>query len=91
MGAGPAPGQKLYPIVFPWHTTLHRGSRRLGKVGAMAAEARGQCEFFFILVPGRGSAVSQTPDARGELPGADCDLTERDAAFQSVPVGGSLE
>ncbi len=55
MGAGPAPGQELYLIVFPWHTILHRG------------------------LP------------RGELPGVDCDLAERDAAFQSVPVGGSLE
>ncbi len=55
MGAGLAPGQELYPIVFHWHTTLHR----------------------------------RMP--RGELPGADCDLAERDAAFQSVPVGGSLE
>ena len=55
MGVGPAPRQKLYPIVFPWHTILRRGA------------------------------------PWGEAQGADCDLTEREAAFQSVPVGGSLE
>ena len=55
MGAGPAPGQELYLIVFPWHTILRRGA------------------------------------PWGEAQGADCDLAERDAAFQSVPGGGSLE
>lgn len=55
MGAGLAPGQERYPVVFHWHTVLHR--RML----------------------------------RGALPGTDCDLAERDAAFHSVTVGGSLE